>query len=93
MIYRPHIQQRHNLADTDIVEYLATLRRYALVVPGEVVVSVVKDDPDDDAVIACAVEAEADAIVSGDRHLLSPGSYRGIPIVRAADFLRGYAVN
>ena len=93
VIRRPHIQERHNLSDTDIADYLETLRRYALVVPGEVVVNVVEDDPDDDAVIACALEAEADAIVSGDRHLLSLGSYRGIQIVRAADFLRGYAVN
>jgi predicted nucleic acid-binding protein len=44
-------------------------------------------DPDDDAVLACAVAAKADAIVSGDRHLLSLGSYDGIPIMTAADLL------
>lgn len=42
-------------------------------------------DPDDDAVLACAIAANADEIVSGDRHLLALGSYSGIPIVTAAD--------
>ena len=34
------------------------------------IIRVVVDDPDDDAVLACAVAAHAQAIVSGDRHLL-----------------------
>ena len=43
---------------------------------------VVPNDPDDDAVIACALAARADLIVSGDKHLLSlGGQYQGIPIV------------
>lgn len=48
----------------------------------------VPDDPDDDHVVACAVEGRADLIVSGDRHLLALGEYAGIPVVRPADFLR-----
>lgn len=43
---------------------------------------VVPNDPDDDAVIACALAARADLIVSGNKHLLSlGGQYQGIPIV------------
>jgi predicted nucleic acid-binding protein len=43
-------------------------------------------DPDDDAVLACALPADADLIVSGDkRHLLPLGSYQHIPIVTAAE--------
>lgn len=47
---------------------------------------VVPDDPDDDHVLACAVAAHADLIVSGDKqHLLSLGRYQGIAIVAPAD--------
>ena len=46
-------------------------------------------DPDDDVVLACAVTAAADYIVSGDHHLLSLQEYAGIPIVRAAVLLSG----
>ena len=42
----------------------------------------------DDKVLECAVVGGATHIVMGDRrHLLSLGSYQGIPIVSAADFL------
>ena len=44
-------------------------------------------DPVDEMVLACAVEGQADLIVSGDRHLLDLGEYQGIPIVTAREFL------
>lgn len=44
----------------------------------------VPDDADDDQVIAAAIAAGADWIVSGDADLLSMGSYQGIPIITAA---------
>jgi len=43
------------------------------------------DDPDDDHVLACALTAQADLIVSGDKHLLGlGGQYQGIAIVTPA---------
>jgi len=44
-------------------------------------------DPDDDRVLECAIEAQADAIVSGDTHLLELSRYRGIRILNTSDFL------
>jgi len=52
--------------------------------------SVVNDDPDDDKFIALAVDAKADFIVSGDRHLLDIGEYEGIPVVSVSDFLKRF---
>ena len=45
---------------------------------------VVLGDPDDDQVLAVALAAHADLIVSGDSDLLNIASYEGIPIVTAA---------
>ncbi len=47
--------------------------------------AVVLRDPDDDAVIACAVAAESEAIVSGDDDLLSLGKYRSIRMLSATE--------
>lgn len=59
-----------------------------LVVPADVP-RVVAADADDDHVIAAAVAARAELIVTGDRkHLLPIGSRRGIAIIEAAEALR-----
>lgn len=47
----------------------------------------VSRDPDDDQVLACALTAGVDAIVSGDKDLLTLGSHGGTPILSAAAFL------
>lgn len=47
-------------------------------------------DPDDNIVLATAIAAGADAIVTGDRDLLVLGEYQGIQIVTAQDFLHQY---
>jgi len=38
--------------------------------------------------LACAVTAGVDAIISGDKDLLSLGSFQGIPIINAAQDTR-----
>lgn len=45
-------------------------------------------DPDDNIFLALAKIGKADFVVSGDkRHLLSLGSFEGVPILSPADFL------
>ena len=47
----------------------------------------VPDDADDDQVLACALAARADLIVSGDAHLRNLKRYHGMRIVAAAEAL------
>jgi putative PIN family toxin of toxin-antitoxin system len=54
-----------------------------LVVPAQINPTIVRD-PADDAVLACALAAQADYIVSGDAHLLDLKRYREMPIITAA---------
>ena len=58
-----------------------------LVVPTDIG-PVILADPDDDIVLATAVAGGADAIVSGDAHLLGIGEFRGMPIVTPAAAVR-----
>jgi len=70
---------------TDTISDLLTFLRL-VTIPNRL--KVVTADPDDDKVIECAVVGDATHIVTGDRHHLLPlGSYQGIAIVSAADFL------
>ena len=54
-----------------------------LVVPA-VIAPTITGDPADDQVLAAALAAQADLIVSGDAHLLDLKSFKGIEIVTAA---------
>ena len=85
----PRIRRKYPITDDDVARWVTLLERDALVVSGDVTVvaGAVPDDPSDEMVLACAVEVEADVIVSGDRHLLDVGSYQSIPILTAREFL------
>lgn len=58
-----------------------------LIAAAEVTVPELRD-PDDARVLACALAARAETIVSGDADLLSLGNYKNIPIINAAAALR-----
>jgi putative PIN family toxin of toxin-antitoxin system len=45
-------------------------------------------DAADDMFLACALSGEAEAIITGDAHLLVLKEFKGIQIMRPADFLR-----
>uniref|UniRef100_Q01QS8 PDZ domain-containing protein n=1 Tax=Solibacter usitatus (strain Ellin6076) TaxID=234267 RepID=Q01QS8_SOLUE len=49
---------------------------------------VINEDPDDNRILECAVEAGSDYIVAGDKDLLRLGAFGDIKIVTAADFLK-----
>ena len=59
-----------------------------LMVPRTFSETVVAQDPSDDKVLECAVSAAADAIVTGDEHLLILRRFRDIPILPPDSFLR-----
>lgn len=53
---------------------------------------VVAEDPGDNQVLACALAAQADLIVSGDHHLLNIKDYHRIDIVEPAEAVRRSAL-
>ncbi|MFN0198196.1 MAG: putative toxin-antitoxin system toxin component, PIN family [Planctomycetaceae bacterium] len=74
-------------ANTSARELVLGYASLARVIVPDAVEPIIIDDPDDDAVIACAMTAEARFIVSGDRHLLALRRYHEIEIVTAAELM------
>ena len=66
-----------------LADYLGFLR----VVSIPKLLNAVSRDPDDHRVLECALEAQAQYIVSGDHDLLVLKKFHDIQIVRATDFL------
>ncbi len=58
---------------------------HSIVRPSSSIQSVCRD-PDDDVILACALEAGADYLVTGDVDLLELKTFKGIRIVTPRDF-------
>ncbi len=80
--------EARGLNATEVFDGYAALT--AIVVPAIIHPTIV-NDPSDDAVLACALGAKAELIVSGDRHLLDLKEYQGIRIVTTTEAVRAIA--
>jgi putative PIN family toxin of toxin-antitoxin system len=75
-------------ADADVRDFVRWLLDQAEMVASVPQIRVVAADPKDDPIIATAIAAEADYLVTGDRaHLLPIGEYQGIKIISPRAFL------
>ena len=67
--------------------FVSLLARGSKLVNPSSISRVVPEDPDDDLVLATAHAADADYVVTGDRHLLALKEFRGTRIVRVSEML------
>ena len=91
----PRMEKFGPYSDSDLWKILRYLRHEALVVPGHYQgLDKVPSDLKDNIVVACALEGEADYIVTDDRRDLLPlkvircSGYRPVQIVSPPAFLR-----
>lgn len=84
VLNRPRLRQ---YLKTDPKVLINLIETDAEFVPGKLALPGACRDPKDDKFIACAIEGNADYIVTGDADLLDLGVYQTVQIVRAWDFL------
>ena len=82
----PRITKAYRLAPQDISDLIELLISRAILTPGRLTIPSTARDPEDDQILACAIEGHADYIVTGDKDLLSLERYREIPIISPAAF-------
>ena len=88
VLKRARIIKQQSMAQQDVKALIEGFRESGVLTSGRLDLEVVREDPEDDKFIICAVEAGADYIVSGDTHLLKLKEYQGIRIVPPREFLR-----
>lgn len=82
------LQARYGIDRAAVEKFCHSLAAVAEMVIDLRPICVVPDDPKDDPIIATAVAARADYLVTDDRrHLLPLGSHQGIAIVSVRTFL------
>jgi len=87
VLYLPKIKQRYKLSESDIHAFILAITFKASCTAGTITLSGVAPDPGDDKIISCAVEAQADFIVTGDKKFQRLEAYQKIRIVNAAYFI------
>ncbi|MBL8182780.1 MAG: putative toxin-antitoxin system toxin component, PIN family [Blastocatellia bacterium] len=87
VLKREKFEKRLSAATVTIRELVDGYASLTTVVDVLSVPTVVLRDPDDDEVIACAVAAECELIVSGDDDLLSLKQHKEIRILTSAELL------
>ena len=74
--------------EQETAAFLNSLRDATKIVEVKSKFRAVKEDPDDDVFVNTAYDGKADYIVSGDKHLLSLGEFRGTKIVTVDEMLK-----
>lgn len=75
------------MSDDALNEFLRRYAMFAIYVEPQIKLEIIKDDPDDNRVLECAVTGNASFIITGDKHLLNLKEFRGIVILPPSGFL------
>ena len=87
LVSRDHIRARYPFSDERVHIFCLSLSQISAdVLRSTKPLSGVVRDPNDDMIIACAIDSQADTIVSRDKDLLSLGAFRGVPIISPETF-------
>jgi len=87
----PKIQKllkKRRITPLELEDVVLKILKVAFLTTTQLSLEEICGEPFDDMVISCAVEGEADFIISGDQDLTSLESYQGIKIVAPAAFLK-----
>jgi putative PIN family toxin of toxin-antitoxin system len=76
--------QKRNLTTQEVEQVILNILRIASITPGEIIIPQTADDPADDIFLACALEGQADYIISGDHHLTDLKEFQGVKILTPA---------
>jgi uncharacterized protein len=87
VLHYPRIKKRHRWSKEKIQVFIDDLAHLCVLTPSELRLSVIAEDPSDDRYLECAIEGEAQYIVSGDQHLLALGEFQGVRILKPREFL------
>jgi putative PIN family toxin of toxin-antitoxin system len=79
--------RRYGYSEEEVEDFLRALREAAFLVRRWPRIQVVREDPADDQVLACALAVKAHYIVSKDEHLQKLREYQGIRILPTEAFL------
>lgn len=80
------LQTKFDWAEDKVREAVQTISQMAIVLRPRPTLHILDDEPDN-RILECAIAAQAEFVVSGDRHLLALKHHADITMISLADFL------
>ena len=87
VLYYPRIQERFKPKEETLRRFFRLIFRKAIIAKDIYKTDWIADDPTDNKFLACAMEKNADYIISRDPHLRNIKHYHGIQIIDAKTFI------
>lgn len=84
--YRKVLKRDFKYEDDKINEIIIELLLYIQIIEIKEKLDIVKDDPDDNKILECALTSNSKYIISYDNHLLKLKEFKGIKILKPEEF-------
>ena len=84
--YKTVLKRDFKYENDEINEFLDQVLYFVKLIATKDKLNVVKQDPNDDHVIECAIESESKFIITYDKDLLSLKEFRDIKIIKPSEF-------
>ncbi len=82
------VERKFSQLSNDLWQFLKFIKNNFIIINPVKKINAVKVDPTDNKIIECAVAADVDYIISGDKHLLNIKEIKGIKILTPAEFFK-----
>ena len=79
---------KFRLSEEEIASAIGYYQIILRTIEPKIVVNIICDDPADNRVLDCALSANVNAIITGDKHLLELGKFKNITILTSTEFLK-----
>lgn len=86
--YQKVLKRDFEYSDEECAHIMEKVMAFVRLVTPKRKISVVKNDPDDDKIVECAVEASCKYIISYDKHLLGLKEFARIKILKPEEALK-----
>jgi len=93
VLRQSHIYKKYKITEQDILFINYVLNETSVMTKGVYKISSILKDKEDEKFLSCALEGNADYIISGDNDLLSIKQYHGIKIITPSGFLKRILTN
>ncbi len=75
------LENKFHFERKTVVHWINHLEQSVNIVRPRKKLTIIKNDPDDNKILECAIECQADLIISADKHLISIKVYQNIKIM------------